>query len=102
MESVDFMENKSMESKENARENMVNMLIYRSWHRGCKETDILLGEFAKSAISGLLEAELLVYRDLVEENDWDIYEWILNTEAIFDAKYEPLIKKIRNFNSKNL
>ncbi|MGL9725875.1 MAG: succinate dehydrogenase assembly factor 2, partial [Wolbachia sp.] len=28
-------------------------LMYRSWHRGCKETDILLGYFALQYIDKL-------------------------------------------------
>ena len=34
-------------------------LIYKSTHRGCKETDILLGNFATSCIDSLTDSELL-------------------------------------------
>ncbi len=78
----------------------LNMLIYRSWHRGSKETDILLGDFAKSEIHTLKEDELNVYAKLIEESDWDIYEWILNEEAPYPQIYKDIIKKIRDFNIK--
>ena len=74
------------------------MLIYRSWHRGSKETDILLGDFAKSQIHTLNEEELAVYTTLIEENDWDIYEWILNEEITVPQEYASIITKIRTFN----
>ena len=74
------------------------MLIYRSWHRGSKETDILLGDFAKSQIHTLNEEELAVYTKLIEENDWDIYEWILNEEITVPQEYASIITKIRTFN----
>lgn len=74
------------------------MLIYRSWHRGSKETDILLGDFAKSEIHTLNEEELAIYTKLIEENDWDIYEWILNEEITIPQKYASIIAKIRTFN----
>jgi antitoxin CptB len=81
--------------------NLINLLIYRSWHRGCKETDILLGNFAKSEIQTLNERELEIYHDLLNEDDWDIYEWILSPASLFDEKYKDIIEKIRNFNIKD-
>jgi antitoxin CptB len=79
-------------------QELINMLIYRSWHRGSKETDILLGDFAKSQIHTLNEEELAVYTKLIEENDWDIYEWILNEEITVPQEYASIITKIRTFN----
>jgi antitoxin CptB len=79
-------------------QELINMLIYRSWHRGSKETDILLGDFAKSEIHTLNEEELAIYTKLIEENDWDIYEWILNEEITIPQKYASIIAKIRTFN----
>jgi antitoxin CptB len=79
-------------------QELINMLIYRSWHRGSKETDILLGDFAKSQINNLTEAELSIYTDLVEEDDWDIYNWVLNEEGVIPDRYLHLIIRIRNFN----
>jgi antitoxin CptB len=79
-------------------QELINMLIYRSWHRGSKETDILLGDFAKSQIHTLNEEELAVYTTLIEENDWDIYEWILNEEITVPQEYASIITKIRTFN----
>ena len=83
------------------RQNFINMLIYKSWHRGSKETDILLGDFAKAQINTLTEQELEVYAKLIEENDWDIYEWILNETVSIPNIYEAIILKIRNFNIQN-
>ena len=79
-------------------EELINKLIYRSWHRGSKETDILLGDFAKNKINELSPEELEVYSKLIEENDWDIYEWILNERTSIPEEYLQMIIKIRNFN----
>ena len=80
------------------KNNELNRLIYNSWHRGCKETDILLGDFAKAQIHLLENKELLIYSELLEENDWDIYEWLLNEKATFPLKYKLILEKIRIFN----
>jgi antitoxin CptB len=79
-------------------QELINMLIYRSWHRGSKETDILLGDFAKSEIHSLSPDEIAIYTKLIEENDWDIYEWILNETAQIPSQYLGIIEKIRSFN----
>ena len=77
------------------------MLIYKSWHRGSKETDILLGDFAKAEIYNLNDQELKIYTELIEENDWDIYEWILNEKVEIPLKYTQIILKIRAFSIQN-
>ena len=52
-------------------------LRYRSWHRGCKETDLILGRFADGGLSTLPEPMLTVYEQLLDENDADIWDWII-------------------------
>lgn len=84
--------------EEKEKKGFINMLIYRSWHRGCKEIDILLGNFAKGMINTLTNEEILIYKDLIEEEDLNIYEWILNEDSAFDIKYKDIIFKIRQFN----
>lgn len=51
-------------------------LYFRSWHRGVKEADILLGNFADKHLDSLSEAELDRYEDLIQEQDVDILAWI--------------------------
>ena len=80
-------------------ENLLNFLLYRSLHRGCKETDILLGEFAKTEISKMPEVELRNYKNLLEEQDWDIYAWLLSDSANIKVPeaYINIIEIIRAF-----
>jgi antitoxin CptB len=69
-------------------------LIYQSWHRGCKETDIILGDFAKDSIHHLSTEELYLYQEFLSEDDWDIYAWIVGREEA-PKKYQSwLISKI--------
>lgn len=55
-------------------------LRFRSWHRGSKEADILLGNFADKVLPTLTEAELDLYEDLIEEPDRDIVLWVTSGE----------------------
>ncbi len=73
-------------------------LLYRSVHRGCKETDILLGEFAEYRLNRLTDNELDIYEQLLEVNDVDIYNWLTGSSQI-PANYDnSLFKKIADFN----
>lgn len=71
-------------------------LLYRSIHRGCKETDFLIGEFAKFAINSMNNEEIYLYRDFMEEDDLAIYDWILG-KINHPKKYSILITEIRKF-----
>lgn len=56
-------------------------LRYRSWHRGCKETDMLLGKFADQTLDTLNTKALRLYEALLEENDADIWDWLSGKTA---------------------
>ena len=51
-------------------------LRMRSWRRGMKEMDLILGPFSDSELTALTPAELDIYEVLLEENDQDLYPWI--------------------------
>jgi antitoxin CptB len=50
-------------------------LRFRAWHRGIKEMDLILGNFADAALDGMGGAELLEFSDLLEVNDRDLIKW---------------------------
>ncbi|KAF2282089.1 hypothetical protein GH714_042913 [Hevea brasiliensis] len=52
-------------------------LLYRSTHRGCKETDILLGAFAERYLALLDEEELVRYEKIVELDDELLYSYVV-------------------------
>ena len=60
----------------NAEDVNRKRLRYRSRHRGCKETDLLLGRFSDEKLAGLPPAQLAVYERLLEESDADIWNWL--------------------------
>ena len=47
-------------------------ILYRSTHRGCKETDFLIGEFAKVKLAEI--EDLKLFSEFLEEDDWEIYD----------------------------
>jgi antitoxin CptB len=51
-------------------------LRIRSWRRGTKEMDLILGGFCEAEVAGLGEADLALYEELLSENDHDLYQWV--------------------------
>lgn len=49
----------------------------RSWRRGTKEMDLVLGPWADAHLAGLEDARLALYDRLLEENDQDLMAWLL-------------------------
>lgn len=60
-------------------ESRLKRMRMRSWRRGTKEMDLVLGPFADARLAALSEAELALYDRLLEENDQDLMAWILGT-----------------------
>ena len=51
-------------------------LLFRSWHRGTREADLLLGSFADAHLSAFDAAMLDRYEALLEIPDADLFDWI--------------------------
>ena len=68
----------------------------RSWRRGTKEMDLVLGPFAYAHLDSLTEAELQTYDALLAENDQDLMAWILG-QSPAPAPIAPLLSRIAGF-----
>lgn len=44
----------------------------RSWRRGTKEMDLILGPFADAHLAGMAHGKLALYDQLLDENDQDL------------------------------
>ncbi len=58
----------------------VRRLRFRSWHRGTREMDLILGGFADKHLDGFSDDELDQFEAMLGENDPDIYNWITGRE----------------------
>lgn len=56
-------------------------LKFRSWHRGWKETDLILGQFADQYLGCMSDSGLAVYEQLLEEDDAVIWAWVTGKES---------------------
>jgi antitoxin CptB len=60
-----------------SQEARLKRMRMRSWRRGTKEMDLVLGPFADAHLDGLAETELALYDRLLAENDQDLMAWLL-------------------------
>ena len=60
-------------------------LRIRSWRRGTKEMDLILGPFSDAHLADLSEEDLDLYERLLEENDQDLYQWASGQAAAPEA-----------------
>jgi antitoxin CptB len=51
-------------------------LFYRSWHRGTRESDLILGRFAAAHLAGFDRAQLDRYEALLDCADADLFDWV--------------------------
>lgn len=77
-------------------EARLKRMAMRSWRRGTKEMDLVLGPFADAHLAGLSEADLQTYDALLAENDQDLMAWILGQSAPPPA-LAPLLARITAF-----
>ena len=56
-------------------------LLFRSWHRGNKEADLLLGSFAERHLQGFTPEQIDRYEALLAADDTDILAWIAGRAA---------------------
>ena len=68
-------------------------LRMRSWRRGMKEMDLILGPFADGPLADLSEEEFAAYEELLSENDQDLYQWVTG-QVPAPAEIAPMIDRI--------
>ncbi|AWN43545.1 succinate dehydrogenase assembly factor 2 [Methylobacterium durans] len=71
--------------------------LYRAWHRGIREMDLIMGRFADAEIGTLSETELADFEALIEVPDRDLFRW-LTGEAEVPGNYDtPVYRRLRSF-----
>jgi antitoxin CptB len=72
-------------------------LLFRCWHRGTREMDLILGRFVDAAIADLTDAELAQLEHLIEVPDPDLYA-ALSSDVLLAPEYRTqLFDRIKSF-----
>lgn len=73
-------------------------LKMRSWRRGTKEMDLILGPFADAVIGDLDGRSLDQFEALLAESDIDLYRWVSRTAPEPETHWD-MLKTLRVFHN---
>ena len=77
------------------RELWLKRLTYRSWHRGCKETDLVLGSYCSQKLESMDAARMSLFEAFLDEDDADIWSWLTDKTPCPKAEYAPLLQELK-------
>ena len=74
-------------------------ILFRAWHRGIREMDILMGRFADAELGAMSEAELDDFERLIEVPDPDLFRWLTGEDAV-PANYDTAVfRRLKAFHT---
>lgn len=74
-------------------------LLFRAWHRGTREMDLMMGRFCDTELAALPDRDVDDLERLMEAPDRDVFSW-LSGELAVPADYDvPVLHKIRTFHT---
>jgi len=72
-------------------------LLFRCWHRGTREMDLILGRFADAEIANLSDHELAELERLIEIPDPDLYAALTGDRPLAPEEAGALFERIKSF-----
>jgi antitoxin CptB len=72
-------------------------ILFRAWHRGMRETDLIMGRFADRTIEDLTEPELAEFERLIDVLDRDLLAWVTGEETVPPDYDTPLFRRMQEF-----
>ena len=72
-------------------------LRFRSWHRGTREMDLLMGRFADAHLADFGREQLDLFARLLENSDPDIYDWIIGKMPVPAGSDSDVLALLRSF-----
>ncbi|MFM2281731.1 MAG: hypothetical protein RLZZ444_3962 [Pseudomonadota bacterium] len=72
-------------------------MLFRAWHRGIREMDLIFGQFADLELAGLEGEDLEEFERILAEDDTDLFKWISGEKPMPDHLRTPLFARIVAF-----
>ncbi len=74
-------------------------ILFRAWHRGIREMDILMGRFADAEIGTMAEGDLEDFERLIEVPDPDLFRWITGEDAAPSNYDTAVFQRLKAFHT---
>ncbi len=72
-------------------------LLFRAWHRGLREVDLILGGFADRHIEELDDTALSEFESLMNVPDGELLAWLTGEAEVPGLHDGPLFRRLREF-----
>ncbi|MBP0580947.1 succinate dehydrogenase assembly factor 2 [Labrys sp. LIt4] len=72
-------------------------IVYRAWHRGFREMDLIMGNFCDAVIVELSEQEVADFETLIDAPDHELYAWIRSAEPVPAEFDTPVFRRLRDY-----
>lgn len=72
-------------------------ILYRCWHRGIREMDLVLGQFAEDHIADLSEEQLDELEIIMDEEDQDLVQMVTGASPVPERFQTPLFQTILSY-----
>jgi antitoxin CptB len=72
-------------------------LRFRAWHRGIRETDLIMGRFADAHLDTLTVEEMADFERLLDIPDRDVLDWVMGAAPVPDGQLTPVLARILAF-----
>jgi antitoxin CptB len=69
-------------------------ILFRAWHRGIREMDLMLGQFCEAEIADLSDDQLDELEHIMAEEDNDLVKYITGAAAVPAHLQTPLFERI--------
>ena len=74
-------------------------LLFRSWHRGTRESDLILGRFADKHLAEFDDTQLDRFETLLDCTDADIFDWVSGRAAMPPEHDSDITRLLISFSS---
>ena len=74
-------------------------VLFRSWHRGIREMDLIMGRFADAEIGTMSDADLDEFERLIEVPDRDLFRWITGEDETPSNYDTAVFRRLKGFHS---
>ena len=72
-------------------------ILFRAWHRGMREMDLIMGRFADAEIGNFSEEELDEFERLIEVLDRDLLSWITGEAQVPENYDSDVFRQLKAF-----
>jgi antitoxin CptB len=72
-------------------------ILFRAWHRGIREIDLIFGQFADNELRHISAADLDEFEAILTEDDNDLFKWISGEKALPEHLNTPFFARIIAF-----